>query len=370
MSVATQTRSPVRSMPLTPGEPAPWFTCQSGKRERFVFDTVAGRYIVLAFLGSASDPRAKTMLSALRAGRDRFDDRNLSFFGVSVDPSDKSRQEMETSLPGIRFFWDFDQAISSKYGVLDKDNAYHLMTFVLDPALRVIRTFRNSGRDHVRDLFSFLDTLPPVAPPAMSIQQAPVLVVPRVFEDAFCTKLIDYYTRNGGEDLGFVRDVDGMTMRICDPAHKKRGDRPIEDAVLVHQCMQRIRDRLAPEIHKAFQVRVTAIERYVIACYEPGGHFRAHRDNTTRGTAHRQFAVSLFLNTTDYRGGFLRFPEYGSSLYSAPRGGAVVFSCSLLHEATPVTHGSRYMFLPFLYDDASREVRDANLQFVDASLLG
>jgi predicted 2-oxoglutarate/Fe(II)-dependent dioxygenase YbiX len=62
----------------------------------------------------------------------------------------------------------------------------------------------------------------------------------------------------------------------------------------------------------------------------------------------------------------LRFPEFGSRLYAAPRGGAVVFSCSLLHEATPVTKGRRYMFLPFLYDEAARAVRDRNLNYVAA----
>jgi len=38
----------------------------------------------------------------------------------------------------------------------------------------------------------------------------------------------------------------------------------------------------------------------------------------------------------------------------------VVFSCSLLHEARPVTAGRRYALLPFLYDDAAARVREAN----------
>jgi predicted 2-oxoglutarate/Fe(II)-dependent dioxygenase YbiX len=108
-----------------------------------------------------------------------------------------------------------------------------------------------------------------------------------------------------------------------------------------------------------------------VACYEGtvGGHFRAHRDNTTKGTAHRRFAVSLHLNTGKYEGGYLRFPEFGPQLYIAPAGGAVVFSCSLLHEATPVTRGRRYMFLPFLYDDEAAKIREANRKFLvdDAS---
>tara|TARA_B100000408_G_scaffold123993_1_gene105073 strand:- start:348 stop:731 length:384 start_codon:yes stop_codon:yes gene_type:complete len=115
-------------------------------------------------------------------------------------------------------------------------------------------------------------------------------------------------------------------------------------------------------MERAFQFRATRIERYLVACYEAGaGHFRPHRDNTTHGTAHRRFAVTINLNAGEYDGGDLRFPEFGQRTYRAPTGGAVVFSCSLLHEATPVTSGRRDAFLPFLYDEAARKVRDANL---------
>jgi predicted 2-oxoglutarate/Fe(II)-dependent dioxygenase YbiX len=130
--------------------------------------------------------------------------------------------------------------------------------------------------------------------------------------------------------------------------------------------MIRIHDRLAPEIHKAYQFRATRMERYIVACYDAteGGHFRAHRDNTTKGTAHRRFAVSLHLNTGEYEGGLLRFPEFGRQLYTAPVGAAVVISCSLLHEATPVTRGRRYMFLPFLYDDQAATIRRQNQHLI------
>ena len=103
------------------------------------------------------------------------------------------------------------------------------------------------------------------------------------------------------------------------------------------------------------------MERYLIGCYAAGaGHFRPHRDNTTKGTAHRQFAVTINLNAGDYDGGDLRFPEFGTRTYCAPTGGAIVFSCSLLHEATPVTRGKRYAFLPFLYDEDAAILREQN----------
>ncbi|RYF88807.1 MAG: 2OG-Fe(II) oxygenase, partial [Caulobacteraceae bacterium] len=49
---------------------------------------------------------------------------------------------------------------------------------------------------------------------------------------------------------------------------------------------------------------------------------------------------------------------------------ACVFSCSILHEATPVTRGERFAFLPFLYDEASAKVREENLKYLDPALTG
>ena len=80
---------------------------------------------------------------------------------------------------------------------------------------------------------------------------------------------------------------------------------------------------------------------------------------------HEPFALQLPEHPRD--GGDLRFPEFGSRTYRPPTGGAVVFSCSLLHEATPVTRGRRYAFLPFFFDEAGEALRQANLKFLDAA---
>jgi predicted 2-oxoglutarate/Fe(II)-dependent dioxygenase YbiX len=140
----------------------------------------------------------------------------------------------------------------------------------------------------------------------------------------------------------------------------------IEDEQLQAAFRARLNARLSPEIRRAFNFNPTRIERYIVACYDGAdqGFFRAHRDNTTKGTAHRRFAVTINLNTGDYEGGELCFPEFGPQTYVAPAGGAVVFSCSLLHEARPVTKGRRYATLPFLYDDAAAKIREANLKFL------
>ncbi|MBI1731711.1 MAG: redoxin domain-containing protein [Gammaproteobacteria bacterium] len=360
-----------RAAPPAVGTPAPWFTCRTTNNDKFVFDTVGGRNVVLFFFESAADPVVAAILAGIRSAGRRFDDTNVCCFGVSADPEDERTRRVSDSIPGIRIFWDFDRDVAGKYGVVNAGGSTDSTTFVLDPRLRVHSRIpvEGSAALHVQQLLGILDGLESIGTDAVAAPQAPVLVVPRIFEPQLCRRLMDYYDANEPRDSGFMRDVDGKTVQIIDYGHKRRRDCTIEDEALRHACMVRIHDRLAPEIQKAFHFQPTRMERYIIACYEESerGHFQPHRDNTTRGTAHRRFAVSLFLNSGEYEGGYLRFPEFGRALYTAPAGGAVVFSCSLLHEATPVTRGRRMMFLPFLYDDDARRIREENFQYLDST---
>jgi predicted 2-oxoglutarate/Fe(II)-dependent dioxygenase YbiX/peroxiredoxin len=353
-----------------PGDPAPMFCAESSGNPRYHFDTVAGRYVVLCFLGSSIQPRSMEALRGVQAHRELFDDVRLSFFGITVDKSDRSEGRLNQQLPGIRFFWDFDLALSRLYGAVSTDEKgtsgalpYRPFWLVLDPSLRVLAQV---PFEPGQSIFDYLKTLPPVELHAGVESFAPVLTVPRVFEPAFCRHLVQIYERCGGEESGFMREVDGKTIGMYDDNHKRRKDCVIEDKETRASARIRIQNRLVPEIEKAFQFRATRMERYIVACYDAdtGGYFRPHRDNTTRGTAHRRFAVTLNLNAEEYAGGELRFPEFGPRTYRAPTGGAVVFSCSLLHEATPVTSGRRYAFLPFLYDDPASKIREANRHYI------
>ncbi len=143
----------------------------------------------------------------------------------------------------------------------------------------------------------------------------------------------------------------------------------ITDPDLAREAREALSTRLLPQIRKAFQFRGGYIERHMVACYDAqdGGYFKPHRDDTTPGAAHRRFACSINLNAEDFEGGDLSFAEFGPKTYRPPTGGAVVFSCSLLHEATSVTKGKRYAFLPFFYDAAAAAVREANLGSFDSA---
>jgi predicted 2-oxoglutarate/Fe(II)-dependent dioxygenase YbiX len=63
------------------------------------------------------------------------------------------------------------------------------------------------------------------------------------------------------------------------------------------------------------------------------------------------------LNTEEYEGGYLRFPEYGPYRYRPATGSAVVFNCSLLHEATDILTGRRFVLLAFFYGEEEAQAR-------------
>lgn len=358
---------------ILPGDPAPSFFQRTPSNPRYAFDTAAGRYLVLCFLGSARDAQAQSALKAVLGRPDLFDDDHAAFFSVSNDPGDEADRRLDNRLPGFRVFWDFDLTIARAYGVVPKEAdpaagpvSVARQWVVIDPTMRVIANipFRADGRD-VAEFLALVENLPAPARFAGVELQAPVLYLPRVFEPELCRHLIGLYETHGGTESGFMREIAGRTVGVTDPGHKRRKDYDITDKDLISALQARFLRRVVPEIAKVHQFKVTRMERYTVSCYaaEDGGHFAAHRDNTTAGTAHRRFAVSVNLND-DFDGGEVNFPEYGPRSFKAPPGGAVVFSCSLLHKVSRVTRGRRYAFLPFLYDDAAAELRERNAALV------
>lgn len=359
-----------------PHEPAPDFTAKELGNDSYHFSTVAGRYIVLCFFGSKGNPTTATMLDKILERRDYFNDHQACFFGVTIDPDDINKNRLKSRIPGIRYFLDFDFKVSKMYGAVDayfaKTMAYNPVSFVIDPSLRILSVVPvRSSATHAEDLFKILDSIPAIPFPTLSNEfPPPVLIVPRVFEPELCKTLIDYYNANEVQDSGFMTEENGKTVLKIDHNRKRRADCLLEDEDLRNSVRVRMLRRLVPEIQKAFQFKVTRMERYLLACYhgETGDYFSSHRDNTTKGTAHRRFAVSLALNTGEYEGGGLQVPEFSSRVYNPPSGGALVFSCSLQHRAMPVKSGKRYMFLPFLYDDDAAKIREENLKYLDENL--
>ncbi len=358
---APSPRAPIgREALLDLGEAAPYFEAAAlHGNPRFVFDSAAGRPILILFLGSGRWAPSAEALAVIARHESLFDDDNACFFGVTMDPDDAAQRRIALRVPGIRWFLDYDAAVSRAYGAArtrDGKTDYTPHWLLLDPMLRVVARAPITEGDNIVAILR--DRIGRGEEPT----HAPVLTVPNVFEPDLCRRLIGLYEQHGGRDSGFMRQEDSKTVPRLDHAFKRRSDYTITDEALRIVLLDRVTRRLSPQIQKAFQFLPTRIERWIVACYdgESGGYFRPHRDNTTAATAHRAFACTINLNAEEYGGGELRFPEFGPRTYRAPTGGAVIFSCSLLHEATPVTRGKRYAFLPFFYDEAGAALRERN----------
>ncbi len=341
------------------GDPAPAFAARSVQGASIDSRVDAGRWLVLAFLGDLTTPRAAQEVAALLGEAQLFREDHLVVYGIltAAPPAEMLVHLTAISGPALAFIADYDGAITRAFGadVVPR-------TIVLDPLQCVIANIdwqHPSGHEAL--LRNVLRGLPAVDESAGVPLSAPALIVPRVFDFALCDFLVELYDKMGGEDSGFLLDQGGKTGTVINHRLKRRQDLVIADPQLRDMMRDQIVRRLLPAVERFFQFSPTRMDRYMVSCYDSalGGHFYRHRDNVNAGAQHRRFAVSLNLNR-DYDGCDLVFPEFGRRTYRAPVGGAIVFSCGALHEVTPIVRGKRYVFVPFLYGEADASRREAN----------
>jgi predicted 2-oxoglutarate/Fe(II)-dependent dioxygenase YbiX len=188
------------------------------------------------------------------------------------------------------------------------------------------------------------------AAPQVRFANAPALIIPNIATPELCRALIDHFEASPHAAGVMAAFSDGGAYAKLDESKKKRRDTELTaESPLYAQVVNLLVTRVVPEIKRAFQAEIDNADRILIARYDDtGGYFKRHRDNAAPHTAFREWAISLNLNTHEYEGGELLFPEYDDARYNPPAGGAIVFSAALLHEAAPVTRGSRYVLLSFL----------------------
>lgn len=343
--------SATQNAPVQPrlgsGDHFPVFSCPDTDDDEFEFYVdVVGKPIVMIFCGNKSlDELAQSIVSA-----SLFDTELVqvaTFVCASV--ADAKGQKARANWP-FQTMADANKEITS--ALADMSGVEAPVIYVLNPNQRI------SGiidlNDPELDLKAALDSLiqqasyAPASAPVSRI--APVLLVPRVLEPEDCDWLIGLW-RDGAKHEGQValgssaKEQDGVVLNM-----KRREDYVVTDAAFQQRIINRVMPRLVPEIEKILHFHNWGMEALRIGCYkaEDRGFFNVHRDNCNPSVQHRKYAITINLNTGDYEGGDLRFPEYGKELFQPPRGGAVVFSCSMLHEVLPVTAGERYTLLTFL----------------------
>jgi 2OG-Fe(II) oxygenase superfamily len=332
------------------GEPAPWFLAARDAGEMVHFDELGGRYLVLFFFGRAVPPVVEVLVEIERCPL--FDGDRALCVAVGNRRKDFSKGALPQSRAGHLYLLDGQGHGARRYGL---NLPVQPVAFILSPALQVIDVVALNDPSvfaaHIRSTLTSLLTNNDWE------RNAPVLIVPQVFDRPLCERLINLYDEAGGREIGAI-EREGEALKRFNPEFRKRLDYYVVDEPTVIRCRELLATRLLPLVFRAFQFTTTRIERWLVGCYDAktGGYFRPHRDNTVAMLAHRRFAVTINLND-GYDGGDLVFPEYGRKTYRAAIGEAIVFSCSLLHEVTPVTRDRRYAFLSFLYDEAGEKMR-------------
>jgi peroxiredoxin/predicted 2-oxoglutarate/Fe(II)-dependent dioxygenase YbiX len=342
--------------PLSRGDRAPNFFLPDHLQAIIsLYDKVRGGPIVLFFYREQTDETDREELQRFVALAPEFHESGAHLFAIGGGPVAAIAALAQHHELGPMFaVADPEHKAAASYGVDGKCAA-----FLLDPNQRVLQylepgdtAIADRALDAVRRLPSPTPTHPAMHPP--------VLLIPGVFDADFCRYLIAQFWARGNSESSVFRVDKGKVEHVPNHADKRRRDHYVTDDDLHKKIGGILSRRVIPEIRRAFQFQITRIEQFKIVCYdpEPGGYFRPHRDNTSPPTAHRRFAMTLNLNAENYEGGELCFPEYGGARYRPATGDAVVFSCNLLHEATDVTGGKRYVLLSFLFDEAGQKQRE------------
>lgn len=331
------------------GDIAPGFKLMSVKGEIIDLraDHLAGKPAILIVL---PEDRNITELAFLADEASFFAKLGTRIYVLAAD-----RQQLENGPDCLVGMPDNEKKLMNALGYQGVGQQSEIDLFLIAPNRHIAGIY--SGLHHLGALKNRLQQMVTSYLSARLSNHAPVLMIPDILSPEECKYLINIYAMQGHV---FVEPSHGETqqktdykMRIPEYGRKDRIDHWIKQPDTNRYIDERLARRLFPEIQKAFQYRITRREDYRIGCYEGerGGELHGHRDNSSPKVAHRRFACSINLNSEDFEGGEIRFPEFGNHLYRPPTGAAIVFSSSLLHEPMHVTSGKRFVLLAFLYGD-------------------
>ncbi len=347
---------------LGPGDRVPNFVLPNHKGNGIMFYNKTKGGPILLFLYDRNDEAvAARELAAFVARRDELASLDAELFLINRDSPENNAALVaahDLSCPVMAdIMGKVTEAMVSAVSPPEAAPSFGMpvMVLALDRNQRLIECLRSDGESLAEQAIALLRShQPEVVRQALSMT-APVLLLPNMLEPDLCRKLIGAWETQGHEEGVVAAMKDGKPVQTVDYGKKKRLDHIIRDDQTNAMLNQKIGPRIAEEVFKAFLFQEFYLERWVIGAYEASrdDRFRAHRDNLGVDTASRRFAVSLNLND-GYVGGGIVFPEYGPHVYNAPAGGAMIFSCSLIHEALPVSRGRRFVLLTCLRDSKNR----------------
>ncbi len=334
------------------GDPVPFCYGMAADRRFYSLEEQAGRAAVMVLIDRTSPSDGSVVEDLVRQSH-AFAARDAD---VLILGNEDVVRALKSRVPAPLRLIDCGTDFLARCGALGGD----MTVLVIDRNRRVAaRLSPVEERDIAAACLGWLDRLPSEHP-RDEVLPAPVLMLPNLLQPELCRTLIERFESGASID-GEVATIDtaGMVQSRINYEKKRRRDLLIPPEDRLHPILHRaLLGRCAPEIARAFQATVAHTDRILVARYDKsGGWFRRHRDNLGENVAFREFAISVNLNTEEYEGGHLLFPEYNDHRYRPPTGAGIIFSASLLHEATPVARGRRYVLLTFFHGEAAEARR-------------
>lgn len=346
----------IRYLPLEAGAFIPYFSAVDHDGKRREIHNYAGKNTALIFITNNELLYLAEFFACLRRAQKSFAQRQMhvvSIFHLSIGELSSVYEHYDVWSP----IWaDADGSIAASFGIemqqAAKKKSY---AFLCNRNLQVLSRYEFGNIENfMGDIIRDTDELAPKLEHNLVGEHAPVLVVPNVLDQASCQRLISYWQSEGERFEGKIGADENSNYS---KSWKVRTDTHVTDELQTH-LDELLTRNLFPELEKVTGLKVTRREDYKIGCYDgaKGGFFNQHRDNFEPGLAYRRYAMTLNLND-DFEGGELNFPEYGGGLYRPSAGTAVIFPCSLMHQANKVTTGQRYMLVSFFYGEQEAKQR-------------
>jgi peroxiredoxin len=348
---STPIARPLLKAPLAVGDIAPEVVLRAvdGSTVELNGDTMAGNTIVVLFCPRFTGAVAEA-IAALRTSVAAFAAAGAKLVAITLEPT---KVAAEQALP-CPLLLDRSGDVFRAYNA-DQREAPTMVVLRSNQHVAVI--VKDAPAAQPGAALGAVERLAAERQSGLMAPHPPVLIVPDVLSRDDCRRLIRIYETRGKTFVEPKHGDDKMTtdykMRIPEYGRNDRIDHWLVEADTNAFIDGRLQTRLFPEVRRAFQYRITRREMMRIGCYtgSRGGELHGHRDDSEPIGAHRRFATSINLNTEDYEGGELRYPEFGDQRYRPETGAAIVFSCSLLHEAMHVVSGTRYVLLAFLFGE-------------------
>ncbi len=334
---------------LKPGDRIPNFLLpdQENARRSFYHELLGQPVLLLACRKLTAGP-AHLALTALAQKADGIAELEAQIFAVTASDVFTNFESMKQLSAGFTVFSDPSaQMVGPMMAGAGTEGQGRL--FLLDQNQRIMEILEIGSEGC--DLAPVLSRLKEIrderaSSPSTQGRAAPILLLPHLFDQAFCRQLIDLWKaehQEGGFSTGY-----GNTY---DASRKKTLEHVIKDPALHRYISYTLARRVGPELAKVFNYQAAfQFEVHIVMSYLPDRQdfFGLHRDDL-RPENKRRFALSLNLND-DFEGGELHFPEYSPDGYKMAAGMACIFSCPLLHEARPVTKGQRFVMTSFFCD--------------------